>query len=564
MAHSDVITLPVTKQQTSMMVEHIRLARREETFMDFKIRIKNDSLSCNKLILAAHSPIMKAMLKSGMTEVQNQELKLETISVNIMNIILDYMYCCEVRINKDQLMALTAATDYLQMTGLKEFCLAEIKATLKPTNVLPWWKEANTLGLTKVVQQCEEMMASRISVISTQADFLALNRDQIRLYMGYICDDCTQADDILEAIMRWVSHDTNNRLSFLEEILRHVDVHKCSTECIKMVKRTYASTVNKQSMAKDLLELLLMEALIGRKALMLTHDLCIIGGQYSNRSQPNPFMRKISKSHQVEKMSDISYEGFACVRQSVCKTPQGFVITGDASSSQCNMYISAEQLWKRMPDLPQTLCAHGSICVQQTIYVCGGCNCGIRMQCNSVYMISPNYARWQTGPYLPLSVKFPKVAEVDDSVYLLDEESSQLVQLHVESRKWRKRASLPWKEPNCFGLSMTSAKGQLYVAGGYRKQFVYYRPCIDTWCLATPPLLTHAYGSLVYHKDKLILLGGNFKGAGSDDVEEYSFEEETWSLCSYKMPPGLFQHCGLVLNIPKTDSEHADNFCSLS
>ena len=100
MAGSDVITLPVTQQHTSMLVEHFRLARREETFMDFKVQIKDDSLSCNKLILAAHSPVMKAMLTCGMTEVQNQEVKLETISMDIMNIILDYMYCCEVRIRQ--------------------------------------------------------------------------------------------------------------------------------------------------------------------------------------------------------------------------------------------------------------------------------------------------------------------------------------------------------------------------------------------------------------------------------------------------------------------------------
>ena len=101
MAGSHVITLPVTEQHKSMLVEHIQLARRDETFMDFKVRIKDYSLSCNKLILSVHSPFMKAVLTSGMTEVMNKEVKLETISVDIMNIILDYMYCCEVRIHKD-------------------------------------------------------------------------------------------------------------------------------------------------------------------------------------------------------------------------------------------------------------------------------------------------------------------------------------------------------------------------------------------------------------------------------------------------------------------------------
>ena len=553
MASPDVITLPVTEHHTSMMVEHFQLARREETFMDFKVRIEDDSLSCNKLILAAHSPIMKAMLTSGMTEVQKQEVKLETISVDIMNIILDYMYCCEVRIHKDQLMPLIAATDYLQMIELKEFCLAEIKATLKPTNVLPLWEEANLLRLIEVIRHCEEMMASHIAVISTQDDFLALNCDQIRLYVRYICDDCTQADDVLEAVMRWVSHDTNNRLSFLEDILRHVDVHNCSKKCIKMVKKAYASTMNKQSM--------LMESLIGREILMPTRDLCVIGGDVS-RSQTSPVIWKLSESNQLKKLCDISYEDFAAMN-SVCKTPEGFVITAGVRSSRCMMYISAKKLWKRMPDLPENRFAHGSICVKETIYVFGGIvrceSINSEIYCDCVYMISPHNTKWQPGPNVPFRLIKPKTAEIANSVYLLDETTGLLVQLDVDSGRWIKRASLPWNGTDYFGVSMTSAKGQLYVAGGPHKVFANYRPCIDTWCFATPTLRKHTYGSLVYHEDKLILLGG---GAlwGSDDVEEYSFEEGTWSLCSYKMPIRLYHHTGIVLNIPKI----ANNCCNIS
>ena len=209
-----------------------------------------------------------------------------------------------------------------------------------------------------------------------------------------------------------------------------------------------------------------------------------------------------------------------------------------------------------MPDFPENRCGHGSICVKQKLYVFGGKIPSYDIKSKSVYMLAPNNATWQPGPYLPFDVKFPKVAEIDNSVYLLDETSTQLVQLDEESRRWKKRASLPWKEPDYHEVSMTSAKGQLYVAGGHNKVFAYYKPCIDTWCFAKRPLQRHKYGSLVYHKDKLILLGGNFR-EGYNGVEEYSFEEGTWSLCSYKVPSGLFNHCGLVLNVPKTDSEHA-------
>ena len=455
-------------------------------------------------------------------------------------------------------MALIAATDFLQMTELNEFCLSEIQTILTPSNVLPLWKEAGTLKLSEVIQHCEEVMASRIAVISTQADFLALNHDQIGLYVR-ICDGSTQADDVLEAVMRWVSNDADERQSYLQEILFNMDVHECTTECIKMVMRKYASIMNEQSMTHIFLELngnVLSDSMTGRNAPILTSDACVIGGANFNNDEINPVVWAIRKSCQIEKLCDISYEGFTR-KHSVCKTPEGFVITGGLSSSRCMMYISAKQLWKTMPDLPENRCGHGSICVKQCVYVFGGNIPSYGRTSKSVYMMSLNNATWQPGPDLPFDVKFPKVADIGNIVYLLNDETTHLVQLDEESRRWKKRASLPWKEPNnYYGVSMTSAKGHLYVAGGYYKDFAYYKPCIDTWCFAKPPLQRHRYGSLLYHKDKLILLGGNFKG-GSDVVEEYSFEEKTWSLCSYKMPPYLYEHCGLVLNVPKTDSEHA-------
>ena len=99
----------------------------------------DEFLLCNKLVLANRSPYMKAMLTSGMTEVTNQEFRMENIRLDIMNIILDYMYCCDVSFHKYQLMDITVAADYLQMRELEEFCVAEIQYIVIPANVISFF-----------------------------------------------------------------------------------------------------------------------------------------------------------------------------------------------------------------------------------------------------------------------------------------------------------------------------------------------------------------------------------------------------------------------------------------
>ena len=549
MASSDIITFLATKQKR----EDVKWARREEAFMDFRIRIGDDFLSCNKLVLANRSPYMKAMLTSGMTEVTNQEVRMNNIRIDIMNIILDYMYCCDVSIHKDQLMDIAVAAGYLHMTEFEEFCIAEIQHIITTANVISWWLKSNNSGVSNVIHICEKIMASNIGTISLSSDFLALSLAQIELYVSDICATNTQSDDVLEAVMRWVSHDTDNRQSHLDGIMQHFDGNKCSLVCINTVMKTHASILTQQLLASCMQKFtLLSDPVTDKKPHRMSQELCIIGGYNPVIQQTNhTAVWKISNSNKIEKVCGIDYEGFVS-RQNVCKTLEGFVITGGRNRSV--MYNSSSQSWHRLPDMLVDRCGHGSVCVKQTVYVFGGNvpDSSDSDSSKSVDLFPMNGCTWKEGPALPFKVKFPKVSQIKNGVFLLDEYSNQLLHLDVDNHQWSHRSSLPRNGQRHFGVSMTAARGRLYVAGGFYRICAWYRPCTDTWCAVQGTLKKHAYGSLVYHKDKLVLLGGSFD-TNTKEIEEYNIEEGTWSLCSYKMPANLMDHCGLVLDLQNTD-----------
>ena len=66
----------------------------------FKIKVRSIHLSHNtaraRFIMAVHSPMLRAMLTSDMAEVTKQEIRLDHICKDIIQIILDYMYCEDV------------------------------------------------------------------------------------------------------------------------------------------------------------------------------------------------------------------------------------------------------------------------------------------------------------------------------------------------------------------------------------------------------------------------------------------------------------------------------------
>ena len=120
MAGPGMLSFTRTEKYCTKLADEVMKLRGEKCLMDFKIHVKDDEFPCAKFIMAAHSPMLRAMLTSGMAEVAKQEIRLDHIRKDIIQIILDFMYCEDVNFHKDQLMDLLAASDYLQMAELKE------------------------------------------------------------------------------------------------------------------------------------------------------------------------------------------------------------------------------------------------------------------------------------------------------------------------------------------------------------------------------------------------------------------------------------------------------------
>ena len=187
------------------------------------------------------------------------------------------------------------------------------------------------------------------------------------------------------------------------------------------------------------------------------------------------------------------------------------------------MYIASTKSWMRLQNLLLKRQSHASICVGEVLCVLGG---GLGPNPSkpsaSVHLMVKDGV-WKDGPDIPLAVQFPKVSNISRSVYLLDEKSNQLLCLDIDKFVWKQLASLSTEENYCGAVSMTSAQGHLFVAGGVNMICAWFNPRTNTWCTGQQPLHRHKYGALAYHNEKFLLLGGSVKG-GTDAVEEYDIE----------------------------------------
>ena len=433
------------------------------------------------------------------------------------------------------------------MVELKDMCLIEVPNILEPGNVIEWWKEAAKMNYDTIKKPCEEIMAANFRQISKQTDFLNLELPELQSYVINICNDNVDRDIILDAIMRWAGHE-HERVTLLEDLLCKVELNKCSAEGIKVAMKTHDELLNKTLIVYKLLSNTLADIATA------TPMIAVVGGE-DDDGKVSRECWEVNHPDKIVHLYDVPAEDLS-ICASICTFPQGFLITGGLDSRMCMMFIASSKVWARLQDLQVERCAHGSIYIKGVLYLLGGylgkSTNGNWKQSDFLDSMAIKDKKWENGPKIPLAVQYPKLSNLGQNVYLLDEVTNQLLLFDVDKNVWKQLASLSKESKYCSGVSMITGRGKLLVAGGVNRVCAWYNADTNTWCTCQQPLQVHKYGALAYHNNKFLLLGGNFNG-GTDEVEEYNIDENKWSMCSYKIPKKIHLHHALVLTMTSYD-----------
>ena len=363
--------------------------------------------------------------------------------------------------------------------------------------------------------------------------------------------DCN--DEALDATMAWTSHNTDDRFIHLDGLMDQVQLDKCSLQGILGTQKTYGAMIGPNiSILNRLTDTMLqitsqkekqeMPKLMQQETSAPEAQYCLKEQEMpASRAQSNLMQTEISESNakaypmlliiggqdkevvcrvcwaldQSKKFIEFCTIPFDVLTRehSVCLTDVGFVITGGLNSDLCVMFTAATQTWKKLKSLRKKRCYHGSVFIKGVIYVFGGERDG--QENTTVEYLATEDEAWKARPVLLICVTFPKVANINDHAYLLDEATRQLLELDTKRNTWVHHAPLPGYG-YCAEVSMAAVNGLLYAMGGRDRICAWYTPDTNTWCTGQQPERQHKYGSLVYYEDRLMLLGGSYMG-GTDE-----------------------------------------------
>jgi speckle-type POZ protein len=134
----------------------------EEEFTDFGLKCSDgEVLSCHKFILAARSPVFRAMLKINMKEAKQGSADVPDFDSKIMREVLRFIYCGFVFDIDEMSQDLVFAAEKYELEGLKKLCIDNMISMLSSANVLQFITIADRVSNGKrLLEECMEVVTT--------------------------------------------------------------------------------------------------------------------------------------------------------------------------------------------------------------------------------------------------------------------------------------------------------------------------------------------------------------------------------------------------------------------
>ena len=148
----------------------------------------------------------------------------------ILSCVCRYMYSGILQLKDDDLVQeAIAASDYFQMTVLKEALGLKYKYQVAPSNVFSWAKVADLYSMPQLKDMCDRIQLVKFKEVIKHEEFSGLSKDDVVEYFKR----CKQYlgisnDDLMQASLTWMEANES-----FPQLLQEVDVKKCTPRALE-------------------------------------------------------------------------------------------------------------------------------------------------------------------------------------------------------------------------------------------------------------------------------------------------------------------------------------------
>lgn len=215
-------------------------------YSDVTLKISQDRrLSVHRVVLASFSPYFEALFGNNWDDGEKKEVEVLGFDENAVSDLIEFAYSGKIDINKDNVQTLLEASNYLQVEFVKQSCGEFLKGAIDDKTCLSIWHLADTFTLEELMKEAKKHFLLHFTEVTRGKEFLSL---PVGFLKEILTDEgiCVVIESlipskeerekvVLEAVFKYVEHDTSNRTRIIPELLSLVRLPTLSESYLKEI-----------------------------------------------------------------------------------------------------------------------------------------------------------------------------------------------------------------------------------------------------------------------------------------------------------------------------------------
>ncbi|XP_074477567.1 kelch-like protein 40b [Sebastes fasciatus] len=521
---------PRMYQQTLLQDGLFELLENDK-LIDCTLKIKDKEFPCHRLVLCACSSYFRSIFLSDLEESKKREIVLEDVEPGVMGLILKYLYTSKINVTEQNVQDIFAVANIYQIPSIFTVCVSFLQKRLSLSNCLAVFRLGLMLDCPRLAISARNFACERFQLISRDEEFLQLLPNELAAILANDNLNVETEEAVFEALMNWMSRDTESREKDLSGLL----------DCVRL--RLVNEEYLKEKVEKHKLICFNPE---------LQEKLQLIRDAHAGKM---PEVKKIKKEEggaekdgeSEEKDGEEEEEGLLpgilndtlrfgmFVRNLILMVNEAGAVAYDPTGNDCFVASLSTQIPKN----------HNSLVTKENqIFVAGGLFYDEQNKedplCSYFLQYDPATADWLGMPPLPSPRFLFGLGEAENSIFVLGgrelkEKEHTLDAVLVYDRqsfKWGESEPLPYP---VYGHSTISHNDVVYVIGGKGddksclKKMCAYDARRFEWKELAPMKVARSLCGATVHNDKIYVATGVTDTGLTDSVEVYDIATNKWS-----------------------------------
>ena len=478
------------------LLEYAHLNRQKGFFNDISIKVEDDVIFANRMVLSCYSGYFEQILRSE--KVENSWIEIKDVDKQSLIILVEFIYTGNLVLDNENVMKVLSTATQFEIEEAKQFCFEFLVPRISTKNCFHFLDMANVYKSDFLKEKVFEIISKNFNETTKSSGFRNLTKYDVILCIKSLNRDYVKESEIYEAIIRWAKHSEAIRMKSVPDLLKLLRLDQLPTEY-------WLYVVSEENLIKE------------------------------NLGCSNFVMNNLSKILKEKQLKGggsklLSVGG----NNSPTKVFEVFNLFGEEKS--------------RFPDLPVKLKQHGCVVADNVIYCIGGCDSNEwKVVSRRVFQMNLKLRQLKWEEIAPMINDNCEMGATNFNGTLVVAggsdglESIPNVQIYIKPLdEWKEISPL---QQSRAGNILVSCDGSLYAIGGWStcrgveplKAVERLTNLKGTWKNVSPMLSSRCWFAAVNYKDSIYVFGGTSETAETalKSAEKYIPVNDKWSfVCS--------------------------------